>query len=576
MSAGIRDLPIALLAAVLVAACGDGGTPAARPTATVTVAATASPSASVTASPSASATRSAAPTPSDSPAPPVTATASDTASPTATATQPPLRLPDLHAEPDAELGGRIVDAEGREVLLRGVNVNALAEYWQYGAFATVFPLTEADADQMAAIGWNAVRLLLSWSRVEPAPGEYDAAYLEQVRTVVRLLASRGIYTILDLHQDAWGATLVARPDEVCAPPGELAFGWDGAPGWATLDGGAPRCATLGIRELSPAVSAAFAAFFADATDTTGVGIRTRYAAMLGHLARVLAAEPGVAGYDLMNEPNAFSEEEIAQLADLYADAIVAIRAGERDAGSPTRLVLFEPSAVWALLGVGAPADFARDRDVVYAPHLYQGGLDTQALAPAFAKARDEAKRYGGAPVLTGEWGSDPRRASDPADPYFLEHQRLQDESRIGATLWTWHESCGDPHKAGDVRAGNVPYVWGEFEVDCTSNTIAGLRQDLVAQLTRGYVRAAPGRLVATTYDPDTGVLTASGVDAPAGAELLAFFPSADEIDGVIGQVGLTDVRLLREAADRPYITARAVGGPWRITAIPPSDATRAR
>ena len=38
----------------------------------------------------------------------------------------PLRLPALHAEPDPVAGGRIVDAEGREVLLRGVNVNALA------------------------------------------------------------------------------------------------------------------------------------------------------------------------------------------------------------------------------------------------------------------------------------------------------------------------------------------------------------------------------------------------------------------------------------------------------------------
>ena len=115
-----------------------------------------------------------------------------------------------------ENGGRIVDAEGREVLLRGVNVNALAEYWQYGEFPTVFPFGEADADQMAAIGWNTVRLLLSWSRVEPAPGQYDDAYLEQVRAAVRLLASRGLYTILDLHQDAWGPTLAAPPnDDVC-------------------------------------------------------------------------------------------------------------------------------------------------------------------------------------------------------------------------------------------------------------------------------------------------------------------------------------------------------------------------
>jgi endoglycosylceramidase len=564
-------LVFVLLAGAALAACGDNDS---RPAATATPTATATvqdtPTRTATASFSATATRSATPTPTDSPVPTATATAtpsaSATASVTATATRALLRLPDLHAEPDAENGRRILDAEGREVLLRGVNVNALAEYWAYGDLPTVFPFTEADADRMAAIGWNVVRLLLSWSRVEPAPGIYDDAYLEQVRAAVRVLAARGIYTILDLHQDAWGPTLAARPDETCTPPVQPAFGWDGAPGWATLDGGAPRCPNLGVRELSPAVTASFAAFFADTADGTGVGIRTRYAAMLGHVARVLAAEPGVAGYDLMNEPNAFFDQQVAQLADLYAAAIAAIRAGEVDAGSPSRLVFFEPSAIWNLIGTGAPPDFARDRDVVYAPHLYQGGLDSQPITPQFALARTDANIYGGAPVLTGEWGSDPRRASDPEDDYFLEHQRLQDESRIGATLWTWRESCGDPHKAGDVRSGNVPYVWGEFEVDCaTGNTVTGVRQDLIDQLTRGYVRAAPGRLVTTTYDPATGALTASGVEAPAGAELLVFYPSVGSANVVLGPSGLDDARLVRSAAGDLYVAARAVGGAWTLT-----------
>ncbi|MBX3027978.1 cellulase family glycosylhydrolase [bacterium] len=588
----IRSLALATLAAVAFAGCGgDGGQGPATPSATASATATATraPSATASAAPSPSATRppaataTATATRTATASPPATATVSPTASPTATATEALLRLPDLHAEPDAERGGRIVDAEGREVLLRGVNVNALAEYWQYGEFPTVFPFTADDADRMAAIGWNTVRLLLSWSRVEPAPGQYDAAYLEQARAAVRLLASRGLYTILDLHQDAWGPTLAARPDEVCAPPATPAFGWDGAPGWATLDGGAARCAAAGIRELSPAVSAAFAAFFADAADGTGIGVRSRYAAMLGHVARVLGAEPGVAGYDVMNEPNAFSEAQIAALGDLYADAIAAIRVGERDGGSPPRLVFFEPSAVWALLGLGATPDFARDRDVVYAPHLYQGGLDGQPLAPAFAQAREEAKRYGGAPVLSGEWGSDPRRASNPEDPYFLEHQRLQDEWRIGATLWTWRESCGDPHKAGDVRAGNVPYVWGEFEVDCASNAVTGVRQDLVDQLTRAYVRAAPGRLTESTYEPDTGRLTAGGDEAPAGAELLVFFPLGSGGGARILGGGFTDVRSIHAAPNHLLVVGSATGGAWHLTverAGPVvdgvSNATRAR
>ena len=74
-----------------------------------------------------------------------------------------LPLPALHAEPDPA-GGHLVDAKGREVVLRGVNVNALAEYWQYGSFPTTFSFEAADAERLAGIGWNVVRLLVSWSQ----------------------------------------------------------------------------------------------------------------------------------------------------------------------------------------------------------------------------------------------------------------------------------------------------------------------------------------------------------------------------------------------------------------------------
>src|SRR5215207_2945600 len=194
------------------------------------------------------------------------------AAPASAKTPSPLELRPLHAEPDAARGGRIVDDRGRDVRLRGVNVNALAEYWKGTPFPTVFPFARSDADRMRSIGFNAVRLLLSWSRVEPQPGRYDDAYLKRAAAVVETLRSRGIYTVVDLHQDAWGPTLAAPAGTTCASGFELALGWDGAPGWATLDGGLPRCAAAGIREASAAVRAAWAAFFADAPGPGGIGV----------------------------------------------------------------------------------------------------------------------------------------------------------------------------------------------------------------------------------------------------------------------------------------------------------------
>jgi len=163
-------------------------------------------------------------------------------------------LPALHAVPDSVAGGRIVDTSGREILLRGVNVNALVEYWQYDdELFTTYAFTEEDADAIAAMGWTAVRLLVSWSRVEPSPGEYDESYLDEVAAAIAMLRERKVYTILDLHQDAWDASLAAPPDEVCDGDAVPAGGWDGAPEWATFDGGAARCESGGQREFVPAV-----------------------------------------------------------------------------------------------------------------------------------------------------------------------------------------------------------------------------------------------------------------------------------------------------------------------------------
>ena len=481
-------------------------------------------------------------------------------------------LPTLHAEPDPVSGGRIVDAAGREVLLRGVNVNALVEYWRYGAFPTTFPLTEADADRISATGWSVVRLLVSWSRVEPSPGHYDDAYLDQVARAVQTFERRGVYTIIDFHQDAWGPTLAAPVGLTCPAGTEPAFGWDGAPGWATLDGGASRCVPAGIRELSPAVRAAFIAFWNDAPGPGGVGIQTRYTRMLGHVAQRFARRAAVAGYDIMNEPNAFGTDEVAALGRFSASAVAAIRAGERVGGGLAHLVFFEPSATWSDLLSGTPPDFPHDANVVFAPHIYRGGISSGPIQRAdFDRARSDAATFGGAPVLVGEWGSSPDRANDPADVYFREHQALQDEFHFGASLWTWRESCGDPHKAGDALAGRVPYVWGEFELDCRINQVTGAREALVSQLDRGYVRAAPGRLLSTTFDPATGELRGAGERARLGRALLAWYPKPAREIRHLSAVGLAHLHVSSSGSDGgSYVTGIATRSSWSFTVAPTS------
>ena len=171
----------------------------------------------------------------------------------------------------------------------------------------------------------------------------------------------------------------------------------------------------------------------------------------------------------MNEPNAFSAEQVAALERL-------VRATRSRRSAPAKrarhgfphLVFFEPGALWSDFS-RAPRPTSRTTPTSSSRRTSTaaGITDGPIQRSDFERARADAAAFGGAPVLVGEWGSSPERAKDPADVYFREHQQLQDEFHFGATLWTWRESCGDPHKAQDARQGTVPYVWGEFEVDCT-------------------------------------------------------------------------------------------------------------
>jgi endoglycosylceramidase len=70
-------------------------------------------------------------------------------------------------------------------------------------FTPTTSLSVEDAEILQSWGFNVVRLGVMWPGVEPKKKEYSDAYLEEVSILVSQLADRGIYVILDLHQDLW-------------------------------------------------------------------------------------------------------------------------------------------------------------------------------------------------------------------------------------------------------------------------------------------------------------------------------------------------------------------------------------
>ena len=142
-------------------------------------------------------------------------------------------LPWLHvAHPRAGVP-YIADEQGRMVLLHGAIPQGLIDFWGSGnpseatpppfypidpaaydsscpfnsGWMPTPPLCEDDLAQMAQLGFNSVRLPLSWSLLEPERGRFDRTYLDRVAQVVGWARAQGLYVIIDMHQNGYGRYL---------------------------------------------------------------------------------------------------------------------------------------------------------------------------------------------------------------------------------------------------------------------------------------------------------------------------------------------------------------------------------
>ncbi len=188
-------------------------------------------------------------------------------------------------------GRAFIDPEGREITLHGMSVINKSSKDRYQSWHG-----PEQFAQMRGWGMNSIRLGIFWDGVEPEPGKYDDAYLQEVDKRVAWAKANGLYVILDMHQDLYGPAFRS--------------GGDGAPAWATLTGDMPEIAMGSVwsdaYNSSPAIQAAFDNFWANAPAPDGAGVQDHFARAWRHVASRYADEPAVIGYDLFNEPNAGS------------------------------------------------------------------------------------------------------------------------------------------------------------------------------------------------------------------------------------------------------------------------------
>jgi endoglycosylceramidase len=553
-------------------------------------------------------------------------------------------LPWLHVEHPSRQRPFIADEIGRVVILRGAASGGLIDYWSGTDPAALRPapffpvdpaayegrcpsnsitirqppLCREDLTEMRALGFNVLRLGLSWSLLEPDPGVYDRRYLDRIAQVVGWARDEGIYVILDMHENAYSRYL-ARPVPPPLPGGSPTSlnQLSGAPPWAAITDFWPSEVYLGQRELNPAVFAAFNSFWLNrhvagrAGEAPGSGLQDHYIGALAALARRFKDDSTVAGYSLFNEPwpgfvppPAFEDLFLFPFYRRVIDALTgagdglscpgsawAVPAcGYRDLGIHDRAHLFfvEPDHLRAQTDfpTSVPLPFSSSANLVFSIHAYTHVFTLDALAGqdprrasyppgglelSYDSAEVEARAMRAA-LFVDELGN------QPGDDALLLANQLQAQERhqIGSTLWTWKENCAvvptwgvydgvfgaqsDQRCAYD-RAPGTGAAGAVHQNGC----LRPLRERLLARVWPRALAAASSH-VSYSYDPGTGLFNLIA-SAPAGApETLLFVPR--QVRGAVGVTGTAMISGTDEGQDGSRLVhVLPQGGFYRVVVL---------
>ncbi len=306
----------------------------------------------------------------------------------------------VHAE-----GGRLVDGQGRALLLRGVGLGnwLLAEGYMLGfddagpqspreiesfiedlvgpaeavAFWRTFRdrfIAETDIEHIAAAGLDHVRLPINARLVIDEDGRLIDDGIALVDRLIDWCRMHGLWVVLDLHG---------------APGGQTGTNIDDSP--------------RGLPDLF----------------LVGGAFRDLTVILWRQLARRYRDEPVVAGYDLLNEPlpNDYADRFATELVALYRDLTAAIRAED-----PNHLIIYEGtrwSTDWTIFTE------VWDANSMLQFHKYWSPPDR----PSIARFIEIGERLG-LPIYMGEGGEN---NLDWLQTTF----QLYEECGISWNLWPW-------------------------------------------------------------------------------------------------------------------------------------------
>ena len=311
------------------------------------------------------------------------------------------------------------DRLGRVLLLRGINVaTGDLEHWKADD-----PDVEAKTfANIAHSGFDAVRLVLNWERIEPTENVFDPAYVALIAHHARLAAAQGLYVILDLHQDMYGA----------------GFGSHGAPAWS--------CDAANYAAYQPIqpyfnnyFSAPVKACFEHLWKTPELQLHLAQAAR--ELARAVTDVDEVLGFDPINEPMPgltptldFDRVDLQPFYERFWSVVGPVL--------PDRLLFFEPAPTFGLSLQSSFQVPLAGFPGVFTPHYYNLSIElSQAWDGDADQVQNAADGAAGvaqnlqSPWAFGEMGG--AQETPNLGAYLDELYRQLDAQMAGSFLWIY-------------------------------------------------------------------------------------------------------------------------------------------
>ncbi|QWE22270.1 cellulase family glycosylhydrolase [Polynucleobacter sp. AP-Jannik-300A-C4] len=384
-------------------------------------------------------------------------------------------------------GRWMVDANGRVVILRGVNmINKNSPYTLSSA-----GFREEDAKLIQAAGMNVVRVGLIWEAIEPYPGKYDDAYLADMAKTIAMLHAQGINTLLDMHQDQYGK----------------ACNGVGAPVWATVidgkqfpNGCNPNKLPFPKGELTdPSVSNVWDSFWSNKSSTsTGlIGLQDRYTSMWAYVTKRLQGVPGIIGYEIMNEPypgtlckaGELGEECTSFDKNSYAKFIQKVSSGIRSVDSK-KLIYFEPS-VFFDFGTATQITPPSQSNIGFSFHPYL------TMKHVLINALDYSAKNPSLAMFATEWGAftgtKPLSEEAVAIEIVAGSSNL-DKAKMSAIYWAYSNPAPTTFLPDAYKQG---LIWDLKKPRMMPN----LMVDRVNALTWPYPQAIAGTPIDWSFDP---------------------------------------------------------------------------